>query len=365
MMATSPFSRRRFLQGSAALGTAVALGPVLTSCGNPNDDRLLFLNWQDYIDPALLTDFETANKVSIGYETYTSNDDLADALSLAGVARRRGREAKTVDLVVPSDNLLRRLRTEGALQRLDSSIVTDDLLANLAPEFRALPADPGNVYSVPWATGATGIGYDTTVFSTPPDWSVFLDPANEGRMTILDERREAFAAALYSLGQDPNSIDPSVVGAAEDQLVAMRDVIRGFDSGTYLDGLASGELVASQAFSTDLLQAQRRNPNLAFVIPESGGTRWIDSLCIPDKAPNADLANRFIAFYLDPPVAAQNAAFNLVDTANAASREFLAAEVLDNPVVFPPADVADRLVFLEDLGDDEQLYVEAWDRIRG
>ncbi len=37
-------------------------------------------------------------------------------------------------------------------------------LGNLAEEFRREPFDPGNRFSVPWATGTTGIGYDSTVF---------------------------------------------------------------------------------------------------------------------------------------------------------------------------------------------------------
>jgi len=357
-------SRRDVLRAGAGFGALAVLGPLLAACSDPSEERVRFLNWQDYIDPEVLRRFADETGLSVAYDTYASNDELADRLALSGVARRRGRAPVTADLVVPSDNLFRRLLDEDRVQAFDRDVVTDALLANLAPEFRELEVDPGNRYSIPWATGTTGIGYDRTVFAEPPDWEVFLDEEHRRRMTLLDERREAFAAALFSLGEDPNSTDPAVVSAAADRLAEMQAIIRGFDSAGYLDALAAGELVAAQAFSTDLLQARRRNPDLEFVIPEAGGTRWIDLLAVPDDAPNPQGANRLVAFVLDPEISALNAVQNQVDTGNAAARDEVPASLLADPVVYPPPDVEARLTFLDDLGDDEALYTEAWDELR-
>jgi spermidine/putrescine-binding protein len=352
--------RRRFL----GMLAAVSAGGLLGACGDPRRDRVSFLNWQNYIDPTLLDDFEAITGLTVGYETYASNDELGDRLALAGVRRRGGRKSTSFDLVVPSDNLFRRLRDQDRLQALDSSVVTETLLGNLAPAFRSLDVDPGNRFAVPWATGSTGIGYDTTVFAEPPDWSVFADPAFAGRVSVLDETREAFAAALYLLGEDPNTTDSAIVDRAAATLGEFAQVAD-FDSATYLDRLASGDLVAAHGFSTDVLQARRANPNLAFVIPAAGGTRWIDLLCIPDDAPNSEGANRFVAFMLDPKVAAANAVAIQADTGNEAARQFLPAAVIDDPAITPPADVQVRLSFLNDLGDDESLYIDAWERLRG
>jgi spermidine/putrescine transport system substrate-binding protein len=286
----------------------------------------------------------------------------SDRLKLAEVGRRRGREGSTFDLIVPSDNLLRRLRTLDLVRELDTGIVTN--LDNLDDAFRRESFDPGNRFSVPWATGTTGVGYDSTVFSEPPDWNVFLDETYAGRMTVLDEMRDAFGLALFALGEDPNTRDASVIDAAADLLIQMKGVIRGFDSPTYLDLLAEGELACAHAYSTDVLQARERNPNLAYTLPPQGALRWIDSLCIPDGAPNPEGANSFIAYYLEPEVSASNAIASQVDTGNAAAREFIPQEILDDPVVFPPPDDEDRLVFTEDLGDDESLYEDAWARVK-
>ncbi len=230
------------------------------------------------------------------------------------------------------------------------------------PAQRQLDADPGNRYSVPWATGTTGIGYDTTVFSEPPTWDVFLDATHKGKMSLLKERREAFAAALFSLGKDPNTTSPADISAAQARLTEFT-ANAALDSAGYLDGLATGSLVAAHGYSTDVLQARKRNPKLAFTIPKAGSTRWVDLLCIPASAPNPEGANQLIAFYLGPKVSAANAAYNLVATGNQAAAEFVPKDVLEDPAVYPPEAVLSSLVFLKDLGEGEKLYETAWDGV--
>ncbi|HEY7659935.1 MAG TPA: spermidine/putrescine ABC transporter substrate-binding protein [Actinomycetota bacterium] len=355
-------SRREVMKAGVVAGAGLWLAPALAACSDPDESRLVFLNWQDYIDPTILDDFTDASGLSVTYETYASNDELADRLALARAARRRGREGNTFDLIVPSENLLTQLRSIDGLQELDPDIVTS--LDNLAEEFRQEPFDPGNRFSVPWATGTTGIGYDTTALDAPPDWTVFHDPAFEGRMTILNETRDAFAAALFALGEDPNTRDPATIDAAADFLIEARSVIRGFDSATYLDLLAGGELVVAEAYSSDVQIAKQRNPNLEFVIPAQGGLRWIDSLCIPVEAANPEGANRFIEFYLQPQVSATNAVASQVDTGNEAAAEFVPAEIFENPAIFPPPETLAVLQFTEDLGEDNALYTDAWERVK-
>lgn len=356
-------SRRQWLYAAGLVGAAGVLDLSAAGCASSAaDKRVSFLNWQDYVDPKLLTAFTDESGLDVGYETYESNDDLRDRLTAAGVRRKGGRQATTFDLIVPSENLFASLLAADALAKFDTSIVTETLLGNLAPTYRKLAVDPGNQYGVPWATGTTGIGYDTTVFPEPPTWAAFLDDTHAGKMSLLDEAREAFAAALFSLGEDINTTDAAVLAAAEVQLEKFH-ANASFNSATYLDDLADGKLVLAQGFNTDVLQAAKRNPDLAFVIPQQGGTTWIDLLCVPKGAPNPEGASKLIAFYLDPKNSAANAAFNRVATGNEAAEEFVPVELLEDPAIYPPADVAGILVAIEDLGDAEDRYTDAWERI--
>ena len=355
--------RRQFLRGMTATGIALGMPGILAACGNPRDaEKLAFLNWQDYIDDRLLTDFTNRSGVAVTYETYASNDDLARRLTQAQRSREGGRSGTSFDLIVPSDNFVTRFRNAGLLAELDQEAISG--LDNLDEAMRRAEFDPGNRFSIPWATGTTGIGYDTSVFPEPPGYEVFLDPAHAGRTTVLAEIRDAFALALFSMDADPNTTDPAAIDAAADRLIEMKGVIRGFDSTDYLDALANGDLVAAHAYSSDVLQARELNPGLAFVLPEQGALRWVDSLTVPIDAPRPEKAYEFVSFYLEPEVAAGNSTFVRVDTGNAAAAEFIPEDVLGDPVIFPPESVLDALVFTADLGEDEEFYETAWERVQ-
>jgi putrescine transport system substrate-binding protein len=144
----------------------------------------------------------------------------------------------------------------------------------------------------------------------------------------------------------------------------MKAVIRGFDSTTYVDDLAAGELVAAQAYSSDFQLARQRNMALAFTLPSEGALRWVDSLAVPADAPHPENPERFIEYYLRPEVSAEVANFARVDTGNAAAEELLDPTLREDPVVFPPSEVLDALEFTADLGETEELYREAWDRVQ-
>lgn len=355
-------SRRRFLQATGTIGAAVAAGPLLTACAR-EADRLSFLNWQDYIAPETVPRFERQTGIDVTYQTYASNDELEGLLLQAGRPRRGGREGTTYDLIVPSDNFIRRFLRLGLLQELDRSRIGN--LGNLRPELREAAFDPGNRFTVAWATGTTGIAYDPSAVPRPPGWDVFLDSTLAGRMTLLEEIRDAFAAALFSLGLDPNTTSLQDIDAAADRLVEMKAVIRGFNSETYVDGLAAGELVVAQAYSSDFQLARQRNPSLAFTLPPEGALRWVDSLAVPAGAPHPGIPERFIEYYLRPEVSAEVSMFARVDTGNAEAEDLLDPALVEDPVVFPPAEILSALTFTADLGEEvEGLYVEAWQRVQ-
>ncbi len=144
----------------------------------------------------------------------------------------------------------------------------------------------------------------------------------------------------------------------------MKQAGTAFDSSDYLDRLASGEVVVAQAYSSDLLQAQEANPNLAFVLPDAGGLRWVDSLAIPADAPRPSNSLQFIDFYLEAEISASNSVAVRIDTGNKAARDFLPDEILNDPVIFPPEEILDQLYFTADVGEAENLYDEAWKRVQ-
>jgi spermidine/putrescine-binding protein len=359
----STLSRRGFLKASLSSAALFGLAPLLNACGEQGEPKKLsFLNWQDYIAADTLDGFTKASGNEVSYQTYASNDELSFLLNRGSGARRGGRQGSSYDLIVPSNNALETFKNAGLLQALKRDQISG--LENLRPDVIDPSFDPGNAYSIPWATGTTGIGYDSEIFKTPPDWSVFANPSHKGRLTILNEAREALAMALISIDRSPNAREQADIDKATEVLIQLKANLRSFDSKTYLRDLAAGKLVACQAFSSDLLIAQQQRPSLRFVLPTQGATRWIDSLVIPEDAARPGRAHEFISYFLRPEVAAAVSSAAKVDTGNAQAFERLAPEIRNNPTIFPPSDVLKKISFLENLGEDQKKFDDAWKRVQ-
>ncbi|MBY8853818.1 extracellular solute-binding protein, partial [Saccharothrix sp. MB29] len=83
------------------------------------------------------------------------------------------------DLVVPSDNFLRRFLRSGLLSPLDHDLIPN--LDNLGPRFTEAEYDPGNRYSVPWAWGTTGLAYSKSQLGDVTGFSAYDLAAAQGR----------------------------------------------------------------------------------------------------------------------------------------------------------------------------------------
>ena len=94
-------------------------------------------------------------------------------------------------------------------------------------------------------------------------------------------------------------------------------------------------------WSGDVLQARDRaaeadnDVDISYHAPDEGAQMWFDMMAIPVDAPNPEGAHAFLNFIMD----AQNmaAASNYVYYANGnlASQEYLAADVIGDPAIYP------------------------------
>jgi spermidine/putrescine-binding protein len=359
-------SRRQVLR-ALSIGP-FALGSLLSACASKDEAaRLAFLNWNDYVAPDTISTYEKVFETSVSYQTYESNDELAKLLRQAGSARRGGRKGSTFDLAVPSGSVMGEFIRGGLLQKLDPKKLPS--LDVFRPDVLTRPFDPKNEWSVPWATGTTGIGYDLDVFKSPPDWTVFADDTYKGRLTLLNEKQEAMSAALLSIGADPNSTDVAAINKAGDQLRKMLEVTRLDSSEAYWRNLADGTVVAVQGYSSDIAQARERakakGRNIGFVLPTQGSTRWVDNLVIPDGAPRPLRAHTFISHIMTPEVSAAIITSVKAATGNGAAQKLLTNEVLNDPMIFPPDAALKNSAFAADLGDAAADWTRVWKAVTG
>jgi spermidine/putrescine transport system substrate-binding protein len=137
-----------------------------------------------------------------------------------------------------------------------------------------------------------------------------------------------------------------------------------FDTMSYKDLLASGDLWVAQAYSGDIVKMQGQNPELRYVIPEDGATLWVDNLAIPVGARNTDLAAEFINFVMTPEVNKRIALSIHYGTTNEQARALLPESELNNPSIYPSKEVEARLELFQDLGAATETIDTVWAEVR-
>lgn len=343
-----------------SLGVLVAL--LLAACGGGGAEEvseLQFYNWSEYIDPDIYDQFEEETGIKVIENNFASNEEM-----LAKVKGGGG----DYDLIVPSDYTVAIMIQEGLLAELNHDNIPN--LENLSPEMREVPYDPGNKYCAPYQWGTTGLGYLASEIDEPTSWSVLFEPDPEGpaygRTTMLDDPREAFAAALAYLGYDINTTDEAQLEEAKGLLIQAKPGLYAYDSDQFEDLLAAGESVMAHGWNGDFLVAQEDNEDIAYTVPQEGGVIWIDNICILSTVPpeRKAAAEKFINYILEPEIGAQLSEFNWYASPNAASEEMLDEEFLTDHAVYPPPEVVDKLQFIEDVGDAESVYERMWEEVK-
>jgi putrescine transport system substrate-binding protein len=337
----------------ALLAASGCSGPKAHGPQASESERVLNVdNWSDYIQPSVITDFETEYGIHVNYDVFDSNEILETKL-LTGHTN--------YDIVVPSGAFLERQIQADIYRKLDKSQLPN--LKNVDPDVARAEAlyDPGNQYSVDYMWITSGVGYNTAeIRARLPDapvdsWRMLFDRAVASRfadcgISILDAPSEVVATVLLYLGRNPTSNSPADLKAAEAVLKSVRPYVRYVDSSRYIDNLANGDICLAMGWSGDVKQAHDRaaeaakGVDLAYSIPKEGAIANYDVMAIPADAPHVRNAHLFINFLLRPDIAARNS--NLIKYANAVipSIQPLDAAVVSDPGVYPPAGVRARLV---------------------
>jgi spermidine/putrescine-binding protein len=342
-----------------ALVTVLLLVATVAGCG-PTEmaEELHVYNWSEYIDPEIYDAFEEEFGVKVIEDTFSSNEDLLAKLQ-AG--------ATGYDIIVPSDYMVAIMIELDLLAELDYDNIPN--FENIADTFLDPPYDPGNKYSVPYQWGTTGIGYNADEFDEPPDsWAYLFDPEMvapyAGQMSMLNDSRETIGAALKYLGYSVNSTDEGELEEAKQLLIQQKEWVSAYDSDGFEDLLAAGEVIIGHGWSGDYFAAAEEAEQVWYVIPREGGVIWTDNLCIPKTAPNKYTAEVFIDFLLRPEIGAQITNFTWYGSPNKASEEFIDAEILEEPAIYPPPEAMSKLEFLRDVGEATTIYDRIWTEIK-
>lgn len=342
------------------LGLVLALGVTQTSpvTAAPARELNLYI-WSEYIDPEIIKAFEKQTGSKVRVSLYESNEEMIAKLQAGGAGQ--------YDVVVPSGFVVPSMVQLGVLQPLDQGKIPN--LKNLAPSFKSPAFDPGNTYSAAYQWGTVGLIYrKDKIKGFEPTWALIFDEKRQpGPFMLIDSPREMMGIALKYLGKSVNSKGPDDVKAAGKLIADTKKSKKslGFEGGVGgKNQVVAGTAVAAIVYNGDAIKAEEESKSTAFVIPKEGGVLWVDNMAIPARAPNADLAHRFINFVLEPKVGAQLSNFNRYATPNQAAMPFVDAKDKKNPAIYPPAEAMKTLEAVVDLGADNRLYDEVWTAVK-
>lgn len=374
-------------RGLFKLGGAAAAGLALSGCAIPGlakiitpaeaqaqardfwprqkpTGKLNFANWASYIDPnhESLKLFTQATGISVNYQEVIEDDNSffakIDPLIRAG-------QYTGYDLMVITDGF-----EFTDLVELQEAIPLDrSLLPNFGQyaisKFKQETFDPGNLYSVPWASGITGIAWNTKYVKEPiTSIDALWDPRYAGKIGMMQDPQELANFGLFKAGINPDTSTLADWNKAASVLQQQRNsgLVRAYYDQSYLDAISKGDIWITMGWSGDIFQQNQSagNNDLQFVVPAEGGTIWTDNMMIPKYAQNPVSAMKMMDWFYRPDIATmvtENIQYisscapvsSLIQQdakrkkgANGQDQATLQA-LVSSPLVFPPQSVLSRV----------------------
>jgi spermidine/putrescine transport system substrate-binding protein len=388
-MLRDPITRRLILKrGAAGVMSASALA-YLAACGTDEPsgggdsaeeaktipkgkiaDSMYMANWPLYIeeDHGTLKDFEKEYGTKVKYV-----EEINDNTEFFGKVRQQYDQGNSGgrDIHVVTDWMAARMIRLGYVQRFDKSTMPN-ANANLIEALKSPPFDTKREYSMPWQSGIGGIIYrKDKVKREPKSVDDLFDPDYKGKVTMLTEMRDTVGVVAASMGADPETASVDEFLKAIDKIGEASDSgqIRGFTGNEYTKDITKGDSWVIIGWSGDAVQLQADNPNIRFLIPETGGHLWTDNMQIPVGAPEAFTAEKFIDFVYRPEIQADIAEYvNYICPVNGV-KEILTKRdpsLAENQLIFPDEEfLKNTFIFRGLKPDEEQEIDDAFQKVIG
>ncbi len=337
------------------------------------DKKLVISNWPAYIDPRKNADgtfqtFEHETGISVSY-----TDDINDNSEFYAKVRNQLGACQPInrDLMMLTDWMAARMIGLGWIQPLNKKNVPN-LHDNLIDPLRNRQWDPDLDFHAPWQSGLTGIAYNAGKTGEVKTFEELLSRSDlKGRITLLSEMRDTMGFMLKVTGANPQKFTETQWGTAIDRLqqVVSDGQVRAFTGNEYIQDLAAGNIVACEAWSGDVIQAQFDNPDIKFVSPEEGLSLWSDNMIVPNLATHQANAEKWINYYYEPEVAAKLAAWvNYICPVKGAREEMekIDPSLVDNQLIFPDDETLSNTFDFMPLDDQQQVQYEGdWSDVTG
>ena len=314
------------------------------------------INYEEYLDPELITKFSKETGIVINYDTAETPEDIYDKCNSG---------SREYDLICTSDYMIRQLIDEGKARELDYRSMPN--YKNIDPKFSKLSEgfDPGNKYSLPYFWGTVGILYDTSKVKSPVDsWGILFNGDYKGQIIMQDSMRDSFMVALKYLGYSLNTTDTGEITEAADLLKKQKDDVKDYLVDEARDEVARGDAAMAVVYSGEAYLGNLYNHNLAYVVPKEGSNLWIDSWMVTKSCEHPEAAWKFLDFLCREDVAFDNFEYIYYSTPNRAVVKSMDKEHRDNPAIVLPDEALSGCEIYDSLDEKTtELYERLWDEV--
>jgi spermidine/putrescine transport system substrate-binding protein len=386
MLDGSEHSRRQFIRHLA--GAGLLLGPgsaFLAACGGVKGESSgkkastavrhpkvpigdwTFSNWPLYIDKKVLKTFD---KRYGGHVKYV--EDINDNFEFFGKVRQQLQAKRSIgrDIVTLTDYMAARWVRDGFVDAIDKTNVPN--AKNIVAELASINYDPKRNYTLPWQSGAIGLGYDRRKTGRKlTSIKDLFDPKFKGRVSFLSEPYDSAGMVMLMDGVNSTNATLDQIMTAIDKIEKAQKAgqIRRFTGNDYTTDLTKGNLWIAMAYSGDVVALQADNPQLEFAYPEEGSMLFTDNMMIPAKAAHPYAAETMMNFVYEPAIAAKIAAYvNYIPPVQGV-QEIIAKtdpKLASSPLIFPSEAIRKQLHPYPNLSPaDERAMEERMAQVTG
>lgn len=361
--------RRELLRGGAGL----ALGAGLAGCGLGDsgsgskketekvvkakvDGDLVYFNWSEYLDPALIKKFEKQYGVKVRQSNFDSMSSMMAKL----------RSGNQYDVIFPDQSYAPRLIAANQLLKIDHDQLKN--YDNIWDFFHDPKYDPGAEHTVPYGLYATGIIWNEDKISGMTEsWNDLFREDAKGKIFVLDDYQEAIGMANLRNGFDLSTVDPDELDKSKQMLIDQKPLLRGYSTDD-IQNLINGNAWIHHGWNGDVvnLRNQVKNPeSYRFEKAKEGIPVGTDTIAIPANAQHPGTALLFLDFMMDPENASQNVAYFGYPMAVKGAEDAFAKIAKEDPAVqITLDDVTNGQQYAYLTGEDKALWDRTWTEVK-
>lgn len=314
-------------------------------------------SWGEFISDGtrgtIDTNYEFTKKtgINVHYTTFQSNEEMFAKLSSGGA---------DYDVIIPSDYMIGKLIANNMLYKLDFNNIPNISFIDkrlLNPEY-----DKSNEYSVPYAWGMVGILYNKNkVYETEEeiDWNILWNSKYKGQILMFDNSRDSLGISLLRKGKSVNSVNENDWKEASDDLIEQRPLVQAYVMDQIFDKMGNEEASLAPYYAGDAMNLIKNNPNIGFVIPKNGTTRFVDAMCIPINSKNKTAAEKYINFMCETYIAKANIEHIGYSTPQKEVYNLLDSKITSNRIMYPSDEVLNKSEVFNSLPNNINTLIDS------